>query len=467
VPAVDLSDSGINLLSDDEMAVQMIYNGVTLTMTITDMVTAAVWSNSWTVNIPSILGSNTAYVGFTGSTGTAVASQKILTWSFVSSATLGAAAIPSFAPMAGTYTSAQSVAISDSTGGAIVYYTVDGTVPTTASTLYSGAIPVGATETLRAVAVATGSSASAIGTATYTITPLVLPAPIFSPAVGTYATAQVVSISEATAGTTIHYTTDGTAPTISSAVYSGAITVSASETLKALAVRTGYTNSPVTAATYTISAGSTANIDYASGGVTASNLSLNNGAAVAGGALNLTDGAVGELRSAWFTTKVPVTAFTTDFTFLLQNAFADGFTFTIQNAPKGIWALGDGGGGLGYQSIPNSIAVKFDLYSNAGEGVDSTGLYTGGATPTVPSVDLSSTGINLHSGDLMHAHMVYDGTNLTMALTDTVTSATVSEVFPVNIPGLIGSNNAYVGFTASSGSTTATQKVLSWTYLSQ
>jgi hypothetical protein len=43
----------------------------------------------------------------------------------------------------------------------------------------------------------------------------------------------------------------------------------------------------------------------------------------------------------------------------------------------------------------------------------------------------------------------------------------VSEVFPVNIPGLIGSNNAYVGFTASSGSTTATQKVLSWTYLSQ
>jgi hypothetical protein len=67
----------------------------------------------------------------------------------------------------------------------------------------------------------------------------------------------------------------------------------------------------------------------------------------------------------------------------------------------------------------------------------------------------------------MHAHMVYDGTNLTMTLTDTVTGGTVTEVFPVNIPGMVGGNAAYVGFTGGTGSTTATQNVLSWTYVSQ
>ena len=140
-------------------------------------------------------------------------------------------------------------------------------------------------------------------------------------------------------------------------------------------------------------------------------------------------------------------------------------TFAIQG--NNIWSLGDPGGGLGYEGIANSIAVKFDLYNNAGEGIDSTGLYTNGAAPTMPSVNLSATGINLHSGDVMHAHMVYDGTNLTMVLTDTVTNGTVTEVFPVNIPVLVGGNTAYVGFTGSTGSTTATQNVLSWTYLSQ
>ena len=328
----------------------------------------------------------------------------------------------------------------------------------------TGAITVSATETIEAIAVESGYTNSAVSTAAYTIATTTLPAPTFSPAAGTYTTSQTVTISDATAGTTIYYTTNGTTPTTSSTKYTGAITVSATETLEAIAVATGCSNSSVATAVYTISSGATSKINYPAGGFTASALNLVNGATVTGGMVQLTDGGSGEARAAWFTTAVPVQSFMTNFTFQQLNATADGMTFTIQGS--GIWALGDGGGGLGYQGIGNSVAVKFDLYNNAGEGSDSTGLYTDGAIPTVPAIDLSSTGINLHSGDIMDAQLVYDGTNLTMTLTDTVTNATVTEVFPVNIPSIVGGNTAFVGFTGGTGGTTATQNVLSWTYVS-
>jgi len=74
--------------------------------------------------------------------------------------------------------------------------------------------------------------------------------PTFSPTAGTYMTAQTVTISDTTAGATIYYTTNGTTPTTASTVYFGAITVPATETIQALAVASGYTNSAVASAVY-------------------------------------------------------------------------------------------------------------------------------------------------------------------------------------------------------------------------
>ena len=83
----------------------------------------------------------------------------------------GAAAAPSFNPPAGTYSSTQSVTISDSDASAAIYYTTNGQTPTTASTLYSGPISVNANETIEAIAAdpANWSGSSAVASAAYTI----------------------------------------------------------------------------------------------------------------------------------------------------------------------------------------------------------------------------------------------------------------------------------------------------------
>ena len=76
--------------------------------------------------------------------------------------------------------------------------------------------------------------------------------PTFSPEAGTYTSSQNVTISTTTAGATIYYTTNGNDPTTSSSVYSSAISVSETTTIKAIAVKSGYDNSEVATATYTI-----------------------------------------------------------------------------------------------------------------------------------------------------------------------------------------------------------------------
>jgi hypothetical protein len=164
-------------------------------------------------------------------------------------------ATPTFSPAAGTYSSAQSVAISDGTSGATIYYTTNGSTPTTSSTVYSGAIPVSTTTTIEALAAASGDTNSAVASATYTINPVQqqVATPTFSPASGTYTSAQSVSLSDSTSGATIYYTTNGSTPTTSSAVYSGAIPVSSGTlTIEALGAASGDTNSNVASAIYTI-----------------------------------------------------------------------------------------------------------------------------------------------------------------------------------------------------------------------
>lgn len=162
-------------------------------------------------------------------------------------------AAPVVQPAAGTYDDTQSVTISEADAGATVYYTTDGSTPTASSNVYSAPIVVSETQTLQAIAIGAGSTKSPVTTATYTLKRPPLPAPTFAPPGGTYASSQSVAISDATAGATIYFTTDGTSPTTSSSVYSGPIVVSQSETLVAMAAKNGYPDSAAASAAYDIS----------------------------------------------------------------------------------------------------------------------------------------------------------------------------------------------------------------------
>ena len=84
--------------------------------------------------------------------------------------TLQTVATPTFSPAEGTYYEPQTVTIACETDGATIYYTIDGTVPTPNSTVYSAAITISETTTVKAIATKEGMNDSEIATATYTIT---------------------------------------------------------------------------------------------------------------------------------------------------------------------------------------------------------------------------------------------------------------------------------------------------------
>src|SRR5580704_11109913 len=137
-------------------------------------------------------------------------------------------ATPSFSPAGGIYFSAQLVAINSTTGGASVAYTTDGSIPTesggtvTHGALYSGAVSINPAATLSAIAFESGYLDSGVCIEGYTLQAAINPAgeiyaselsanitpaiaqvttaPIFSPAAGTYESAQSVTISSTTSG---------------------------------------------------------------------------------------------------------------------------------------------------------------------------------------------------------------------------------------------------------------------------
>lgn len=137
----------------------------------------------------------------------------------------------------GTYTSVQTVALTSSVKTASIYYTIDGTTPTSGSIKYTAPLTINSTTTLKAIAVDTTGNQSTIDTEQYTINiPVVTITASANIKGGTYTSAQTISLTASVSNAAIYYTTDGSTPTILSTKYSLQIVVNSSEMLKFIAV---------------------------------------------------------------------------------------------------------------------------------------------------------------------------------------------------------------------------------------
>jgi alpha-tubulin suppressor-like RCC1 family protein len=189
----------------------------------------------------------------TGAVLKAIATKANWNDSAVGSATytmnFGTAVAPTMTPGTGGYTSSADVTLATTTPGATIKYTIDGSTPTWASSLYSTSLTIDTTMTVKARAFRVDYVDSSVTAGTYTITAA---APTFDPGAGAYSAGQAITVSTATAGATIRYTTTGVDPTsFSTGIASGGTIIVGNFTLKAKTFKTGTTDSAVASAAYT------------------------------------------------------------------------------------------------------------------------------------------------------------------------------------------------------------------------
>jgi hypothetical protein len=160
---------------------------------------------------------------------------------------------PRIAPGGGVYTSARTVTLAANEPGARIFYTTDGSDPSEGNgTAYTGPVTVGSNLTLKAVSIMEGWADSPAAVATYRFTAsgtATVARPMVSSLGGTFLLAQTVSMSCDTPGATVRYTTDGSTPSATvGAIYTAPIRVGRDTVLKAIAVKSGMTDSEAVSA---------------------------------------------------------------------------------------------------------------------------------------------------------------------------------------------------------------------------
>jgi hypothetical protein len=195
--------------------------------------------------------------------------------------------------------------------------------------------------------------------------------------------------------------------------------------------------------------------------------------------LRMTAALEGQLGAAWYVDKQSIAGgFTTEFRFRItepggvpdffNGLGADGLAFVIQNADGGI--IGNPGSGMGYETIPNSLAVEFDTWGHPFFGdpngnhvsVQSLGTAPNSYTPNA-SLGLNQNIPELTSGNTFLARIVYAPGTITVFL-DGVQVLNVA----VDLSTLLNldQGRAWVGFTASTGGAWENHDLASWTFTS-
>ncbi len=191
--------------------------------------------------------------------------------------------------------------------------------------------------------------------------------------------------------------------------------------------------------------------------------------------LRLTSAARIQSGSVFGTTKTSTANFSTHFTFRITKpggvrpGGGDGFMFVLQ--PVSSLAKGEGGG-LGYEGMPKSVGVEFDIWNNQKEkksyndhddnhvGINILGKFDGTTARVSPSFE---------NGQIWHAWIDYDGNQLEVR-TNTSGKRPSEPLLTrkLNISDIMGGiPRAYLGFTSATGGAYANHDILSLTYREQ
>lgn len=205
-------------------------------------------------------------------------------------------------------------------------------------------------------------------------------------------------------------------------------------------------------------------------------LTLNGDTAQAGNALRLTPAAFNQSGSAFSTSTIALSnlsSFSTRFQFQISNSGgigdndgigADGIAFVVQTVSN---STGGSGGGIGYQGINPSVGIEFDTYDNGGWD-DFNGNHVGiDLNGNIDSVTQAAVSPRFNDGNIWTAWVDYDGTSglLEVRVNQTGVRPGASLLsYNVDLAALLGTPNAYVGFTAGTGSGWGAQDILNWTF---
>lgn len=205
-------------------------------------------------------------------------------------------------------------------------------------------------------------------------------------------------------------------------------------------------------------------------------LTLNGNTQVVNDNLRLTGSERGRGGSAFTTNALSLvndSSFSASFTFKISNNLfggdsdglgADGLAFVIQTTNANV---GGTGGGLGYQGINNSVAVEFDTYNN-GSWDGNNGNHVGiGLNGNVNTTDNINEAVQFNNGELWNVLITFDGVAKLFDVSwsmDTVPTVGGSISKTLDIASILGSTDAFLGFTAGTGSYASTHEILSATF---
>ncbi|HZZ82428.1 MAG TPA: L-type lectin-domain containing protein [Gemmataceae bacterium] len=203
-------------------------------------------------------------------------------------------------------------------------------------------------------------------------------------------------------------------------------------------------------------------------------LQLNGNAALVGNVLRLTASAPYQSGSAFTTNAISLgsnASFSTYFQFNLSSSAgisdgdgpgADGIVFVVQTVSN---TAGGAGGGIGYQGLTKSLGVEFDTYNNGEISGNHVGVDENGGLQDFAAINEPT---RFNNGQTWNAWIDYDGVadqlQVRWSLSTTRPVLPMLTLNSVDLPALLGQNNAFVGFTAGTGSGYNNQDILDWQF---